>query len=276
MAKAKPKKLKKRKKKPSWLSMVPGGKVLPTMTLEQLRSVKEVHALLTETFPGPPIIGYGICSFRFRKMFAIASIVENKLPALTRCWKDLERLFMRDAAFPEGYFVPSWILFDFPCDADRRTPLGHFEAFLDSCGKREPFEAFLAAVRGTRLGLYQEVLRTERTVRYAELFTERVIDVFPSIERGEPGEIVLGRVVELEGQLYFWGDVKAFPAQTRTSIEDMVAGKLFYFAEEAQTPVGLYEAFMKLAGPYWMSVVASNDKLPILDPDHYLTYQAPA
>jgi hypothetical protein len=275
MAKAKPKKPKKPKKKPGWLSMVPGGKVLPTMTLDQLRSIKEAHALLTETFPGPPIVGYAIRSFRFCEMFAIASIVENKLPALTRCWKDLERLFMRDAAFREGYFVPSWILFDFPCDADRRTALDHFDGFLEGCGRREQFGAFLRAMRGTRLGLYQEIMRTGSTARYRELFTERVIDVFPSIERGGPGEIVLGRVVELEGQLYFWGDVKAFPAEARASIEDMVAGKLFYFADEASTPVGLYQAFMKLAGPYWMSVVASNDKLPILDPDHCLTYQAP-
>jgi hypothetical protein len=56
----------------------------------------------------------------------------------------------------------------------------------------------------------------------------------------------------------------------------MVAGKLLYFADQASTPVGLYEAFMKLAGPYWMSVVASNDELPILDPDHCHTYHAPA
>ncbi len=57
MAKAKLKKPKKPRKKPAWVSMVPGGKVLPTMTLDQLRNVKEVHALLTEKFPGPPVVG---------------------------------------------------------------------------------------------------------------------------------------------------------------------------------------------------------------------------
>jgi hypothetical protein len=274
MAKAKPKKSKK-PKKPAWLSIVPGGKVLPTMTLDQLRGVKEAHSLLTETFPGPPIIGYAIRSFRFCEMFAIAAIVENKFPVLTRCWKELEGLFMRDAAFREGYFVQSWILFDFPCDATRRTALEHFEEFLENCGQREQFDVFLRAMRGTRLGLYQEIMRTGTVVRYAELVTERIIDVAPSIEQGEPGEIVLGRIVELEGQFYFWGEVKAFPAEARASIEDMVIGKLFYFEDEASTPVGLYEAFMKLAGPYWMSIGARSDELPILDPDHYLTYQEP-
>lgn len=29
---------------------------------------------------------------------------------------------------------------------------------------------------------------------------------------------------------------------------------------------------MKLAGPYWMSCVTSNDAIRILAPDHYLTY----
>jgi hypothetical protein len=32
---------------------------------------------------------------------------------------------------------------------------------------------------------------------------------------------------------------------------------------------------MKFAGPYWMSVIANNHELPILSPDHYLTYLEP-
>lgn len=243
------------------------------MTLDQLRSIKQAHALLTESFPGPPIIGYAIRSFRFCELYAVAAIAENKLPALTRCWRDLERLFMRDPAFSEGYFVPSWILFDFPCDADGRTVLDHFEDFLADGENREQFAEFLRATRGTRLGIYQEILRTTTAVRYRELFTDRVIDVFPSFEQGEPGEIVLGRIVELEGQRYFWGEVKAFPAETCAALEDMIGNKLFYFEDEASTRSGLYEVFMKLAGPYWMSIAAINDRLPILDPDHYLTYR---
>ena len=31
---------------------------------------------------------------------------------------------------------------------------------------------------------------------------------------------------------------------------------------------------MKLAGPYWMSCVTKDEDVPILDPDHYLTYLA--
>jgi hypothetical protein len=163
----KPKKTKKpkKRKKPAWLSMVPGGKVLPTMTLEQLRSVKEVHALLTQEFPGPPVIGYAVRSFRFLELYGAACVVENKFPALTRSWKDLER---------------------------------------------------------------------------------------------------------------HWGDVKTFPADARASIEDMIINKLFYVADEAADPLELYPTFMKLAGPYWMSVVATNEALPILDPDHFRSYLSPA
>jgi hypothetical protein len=68
-----------------------------------------------------------------------------------------------------------------------------------------------------------------------------------------------------------FGDPKGFPKETRSSVENMVANKLCYFDDE-ETPIAQYETFMKLAGPYWMSCVAENDELPILDPDHNLTY----
>ena len=68
MAKKQTKKPKKRKK-PAWASLVPGGKVLPTMPLDELRNVKAVHELLTEKFPGPPVVGYTVRSFRFLKMY---------------------------------------------------------------------------------------------------------------------------------------------------------------------------------------------------------------
>lgn len=242
------------------------------MTLDQLRAVKQVHGMLTEHIPGPPGIADAIRSFRFFKLYGIACIVEDKFPALTRCWKDLDRLFMHDRAFGDDVFVPSWILMDFPCDAEGRTALDHFESFVATTEEPDRFREFIQAARGTRLGLYESVLRSTSAARFRELFTGRVVDVYPSIEPGSPGEIVLGRTFEADGQVYFWGDVKAFPAEARLSIEDMVTGKLAYFFAPDATAAELYETFMKLAGPYWMSVVAANDALPILAPNHYLTY----
>lgn len=116
------------------------------------------------------------------------------------------------------------------------------------------------------------MLRSQEVARFRELFTQRVVDAHPSLEAGEPGEIILGRFFELNGQLYFWGDVKAFPAAARDAIEGMVLDKLLNAGLLDHDPSAHYETFMKLAGPYWMSVVASDDRLPILEPDHYRTY----
>ena len=57
----------------------------------------------------------------------------------------------------------------------------------------------------------------------------------------------------------------------KAQIENNVRGKLFYFNEE-KTPAAQFEAFMKLAGPYWMSCVCGDEDAPILEPDHYRTY----
>ena len=47
------------------------------------------------------------------------------------------------------------------------------------------------------------------------------------------------------------------------------------YAREATLAEVQYGKFMKLAGPYWMSCVTKNDAIPILAPDHYLTYLRP-
>lgn len=74
----------------------------------------------------------------------------------------------------------------------------------------------------------------------------------------------------------FFGDVKAFSAESRDAIEFMVDSKLFYVADEASgSQEERYDAFMSLAGPYWMSIVVQNDNLPILDPDHSRSYLLP-
>lgn len=44
--------------------------------------------------------------------FGLACVAEDKYPPLTRCWKDLERRFMRDPSFDDGVFVQSWVLMD--------------------------------------------------------------------------------------------------------------------------------------------------------------------
>lgn len=235
--------------------------------------MKATHHLLTEQFPGPPEIGDAIRSFRYLKLFAAASVKENTLPALTRCWNELDSLFTRDPALSDEFFVMSWVLLNFPCDPAGQTVLNHFERFAEEAGRGEHFAPFIQTASRSRLGLYQEVLRSSGQIKYRELLSDRVVHAHASVEAGAPGEIVLGRLMELKGQNYFFGDVKAFPADKRTTIEDMVESKCFYFEREARSGgEGLYATFMRLAGPYWMSIVSENSEVPFLEPDHYQHY----
>ena len=52
----------------------------------------------------------------------------------------------------------------------------------------------------------------------------------------------------------------------------MIRDKMLCFFESGESEVALYDTFMKLGGPYWMSCVTKNDAVPILDPDEYLGY----
>ena len=259
------------KHKPAWLSILPRGLDPSKFTLDELRNFKEVHALLNERIAGPEGIAYYIHGFRYLLLFGIVCIAEDKYPPLTRCWMDLEKLFMRDPAFEDGIFVESWILMDFPFGPERQTALDYFEEFLKGVEVRPQFQRFIDEARRSRLGLHQDVMRTKKVAKFRELFTGRVISAFPSVEEYDKGEILLTRTMAYGDQVFMFGDPKGFPNEMKTHVENMVRNKLFYFKDEA-TPIAQYEAFMKLAGPYWMSCVATDEDVPILDPDHYRTY----
>jgi hypothetical protein len=272
-AMAKSKSRSKARPKPAWLSMLPRGVDPSKLTLAELRNFKQAHALLTEKIPGPEGIAYYIRAFRYLLLFGIACVVEDTYPPLTRCWKELEQLFMNDPAFDDGIFVQSWILMDFPFGPEDQTALDYFEAFLEGTDAGTEFQLFIDEARRSRLGLHEDVMRTKSVARYRELFTGRVISAFPSVDAGETGEILLTRTLAYRDQVFLFGDPKCFPGDLKAYVEDMVGAKLFYF-EDAGTTTEQYESFMKLAGPYWMSCVNKNEDLPILDPDHYLTYLA--
>jgi hypothetical protein len=88
---------------------------------------------------------------------------EDKYPPLRRCWKDLEKLFMRDPAFGDGVFVQSWILMDFPFGSKGETALDYFEEFLRGIDGAEKVQPFIDAARSSRLVLHQDVMRTIRS-----------------------------------------------------------------------------------------------------------------
>lgn len=263
-----------RRNKPAWQAMLPGGKTPGTFSLDELRAAKQVHAFLTESVPGPAEFAQYIRAFRYLVFFGIACVAEDKYPPLTRCWKDLERRFMRDPAFDDGVFVQGWLLIDFPFGPAGQTALDYFEEFSKQTDAGSQFQPFIEAARTSRLGLHQDVMRTKKVAKFRELLSGKVIEAFPSVDDYGKGEILLVRAMTCGDQVFLFGNPKGFPREMKEKIEDMVLDKLFYI-DDVEDPIAQYERFMKFAGPYWMSCVCSDPDAPVLGPDHYRTYLAP-
>jgi len=261
----------KKKPPPAWCSLLPGRLAPSTFTLDELRATKLAHAFLTEQIQGPEGLAYYVRGFRCLLFFAVACIAENTYPPLTRCWKHLEQLFAKDPAFDDDVFIHSWILMDFPFGPARETALDYFQEFLEGTSVGSDLQPFIDEARRSRLGLYQDVIRTRQVAKFRELFTGRVVSAFPSIDAYGNGEILLARMMAYKDQVFIWGNPKGFPKEAKSQIEEMVWNKLFYFPDGESDAVQ-YETFMRLAGPYWMSCVTKKDDIPILEPDHYLNY----
>ncbi len=115
-------------------------------------------------------------------------------------------------------------------------------------------------------------MRTKKVAKFRELLSAKVTEAFPSVDEYGKGEILLIRAMTCGDQVFFFGNPKGFPKEKKEQIEDMVLDKLFYLSDAMDDPIAQYEAFMKLAGPYWMSCVCSDADAPVLAPDHYRTY----
>lgn len=254
----------------NWMDILPVD--VDKLTLNELRNFKNFHSLFTEKMTGPK----GWCDymrkFKFLQFFAIASIEENKYPALTKCWREMEAKFFSDEIFDDYLFIPSWIYFDFPLDSKGTTLLDEFEIFLKEEKRLEDFELFINEMKKSRLGLYQEVMSTKKVTKFKELITGKVISTTRSVPDYGNGEIFLTRIVEYKGEFFQFGDPKCWPSDYKNQIQDMVLNKLFYFEGDEFSEKENYKRFMKLAGPYWFSCVCTNEEIDILDPDHFYSY----
>jgi len=265
----------------NWKEILPKEINLDQLSFEQCRSFKQLYAMLTESVGGPP--GYRIF-YRFSMHFlfyASCCRVENKFPALTRCWSALEKNFLT-TRFDNEWFVYFWMLCDFPLGKDSdKTLIDHFHEFMIAEGSglsavdREHFEHFFQQLRASRLGFYQEILSTTKVTKFRELFTGKVVSTIRSVPDYDSGEIFLGRIVFHLGDAFLIHNPNNFPPEAKASVEQMIRDKLFYLAESGNDSVD-YEKFMKLAGPYLMSVTNDDEDCPILDPDDYLRYYSPS
>lgn len=241
-----------------------------TLTLDELRSFRDVDRFLDEEVDGPETFQYLYAAFKFLMAYSAALYNEGKHPALNHCLDHVGRVFLKDVSLGGGMLGLSWMLCDFPITRQGPTVLDLMEGFLDTETPDHGFRPFVEAMRKSRMGLHQEVMSTPRVMKLRELFTGEVTTAQRAIEDFESGEIFLTRLVECEGEVFPWGDPASWPSAHKAQIEDMVDLKLFYF--DGETKEDQYRRFMTLAGPYWLSVSSSDESIPILQPDHYLVY----
>jgi hypothetical protein len=243
------------------------------LPLDQLRQFQEFERMIQarfESYEGKEFsVTYGMQSFITVQMLVIAIMATGEFPALQRCYDDLLKLFKHDKAFDDGISLESWIFFNFPATRGGH-PIGR-EVLLQSSKTASTIALFVEKALESRLGLYEVVKDGADQCQLKELFTNRKIIVGQSLGGVERSTIALCRVIEIGGKHWVFGNTAEFPAARRSLIENMVEDKMsiyFYNGNDLKS----YETMMRLAGPYWFSIMASDDSHDILNPDHYLQY----
>lgn len=264
----------------SWTSILPKEIDIKQLNFEQCRDFKNFYSLLTEEVGGPP--GYQIFHrFKLHLLFyGICCLEEKSYPQLNKCWSALEPYFLT-SEYDNEWLVYFWIFCDFPLEeGSDKTILDHFYDFVTQTESKMlaeadqvHFDQFVKQLKGSRLGLYQETLSTAKVTKFKELFTGEVISTVRSVPDYERGEIFLGRIVSYLGDSFLIHDPRNFPGEAKTALENMVRNKLFYISDSGNEAED-YVQFMRLAGPYWMSVTHNdeNDEVPIFDPNEYKMY----
>ncbi len=269
MKKKNPKKKKKKiNRRPEWLKRIPIN--TNKLTLDELRNFKEVDNYLTGAISGSKSRQYFIRCYRYLTAFAIACVAENRYPPLTKCWNDLDKLFMREKIFEDGLFVQAWIFINFECGNDSETLIELFDEFISNDETEHNFSCFFSQMKNTRFGIYEEIISSHKIIKFRELITGDVINVHRSIKKFEKGELFLARLVEYKDETFIFGDPKCWPNEHKSVVEGFLNRKMTLF--NGKTDREKYNNLMTKAGPYWMSCVSQNNNIPILDPFYYLQY----
>ena len=265
------KKNRSQKSSPAWLKTLKRLDVdIDQLNLNELMAFKNVDRYLNEPIKGSEEWQYLVHCFRYLTSYALLTIYAGKHPSLSRCWEELDKLFLHRKIFDDEVFVQSWIFCDFPLNVENKTILDFFEQFLKNSDALNHYQDFIDCMKVSRLGLYQEKFSSKKTIKFRELFTGKIVNVENVIPIFDKGEIFLTRLVEIRGKIYPFGDPKCWPKEYKSQLEDMITAKIFYF--EGASIEEQYIQFMKYAGPYWMSCVVTDQECPILQPNHYSSY----
>jgi hypothetical protein len=253
----------------SYLKQVGRGVDLPLDALRPFQEFEKALVAGLESYEGrDPAITYGMQSFTKIEMFGIALMTSDAFPAVRRCHAELMRLFKNDSTFDDGVSLMSWLLFNFPT-TQGGVPLAQ-EIVARTPHLASDIVPFVEEGLRSRLGLYEVQKDGKDECRLKELFTGKAVTLNQSLGGAARGELALGRVMTIGGRNWTFGHAPGFPASRKAIVEDMVEQKMsMYFPDDNATS---YETMMRLAGPYWFSIVAHDYRGDILHPDHYLQY----
>jgi hypothetical protein len=251
---------------PDWAALLRNSEVVD---LKAIRDLQEAHRAVFE-FKGPPAIAELVRMFRMTGLFAFLQMQQKRFPVLNRAWADLQWILKNPAA--DEFSVASWAYFDLPVTEDGRTIVQVFGA--DIAPKHPGVQAFVDVARNSRYGIYVDDGGTGRTHRLVELVTRRRVTVLRGVH-GDSGELYWTRIIEWRGQKFMLGDTRGWTSANRDFVTELV---LKHVGEEpwsslCSTLPEAYERFMKLSGPYWLSMLYSqNEDDPVLLPLHQLAY----
>ena len=262
----------------NWKKILPPEIDLKKLSFEDYKNFKNLYKVLehiNNDLTGPPGFNIFYRLLHYLLLYGSCCVIENKFPALSKCWKQLSSLFLKTKYYNE-WLVYCWIFCDFPLNLITK------EVFLDDyinfCLEINEFpedhvhvKNFVTIMKNSRLGLYQEIASTNHITIYRELFTNKIITTVRSVPHYESGEIFLTRIISYLGNNFMIHDACSYPAIAKLQLEQMVGNKLKLFAN-GNNSITNYDSFMKLAGPYWMSCTHTNSEISILLPDEYLNY----
>lgn len=239
------------------------------VNLAAVREMKAAHAALFR-FKGPPEIGEFVRLFRLVGLFAHFAMSEGRFPILQRAWADLERFTSHPEA--DEFTGTNWMFLDLPVTDDHRTIAEVFAAEI--APNSAELKKFVEVVRTSRYGVYVDAGGTGSSHRLVELITRRRVTVMRGVHCG-PGELFWTRIIEWRGTRFMLGNTRGWPGSRQEQVTDMLIDRLVTSPWQAPgtSNEAVYERFMKMTGPYWLSVVfLRSDDDPVLEPTHFERY----
>lgn len=240
------------------------GKVdLPLNVLRQFQEFEKMLADDLDSYESQdPLVKRVMQSFQKFEILAIVLMEEEKLRSLKSCHNSIMERFSTDPLFEDGITLKTWIYFDF-ITQEINVPVAQKVA-----ENADYLKEFIEAISSSYLGLYEIGQNDKKATKLKEYVTGRKVNLDQELVGAKKGNLIVGRVVNLWGNQFVFGDYGEFPQHTKTSLIEMIDDKIFYYYPEIQNKKEAYFRFMKNSGPYWFSIIAQEEG-EIMAPDYY-------